>query len=56
MCILSKGYKDLKIELMRRGWVKNPEYGSMNFDLKWTLFEKDVLYDQLLPHQIVNHF
>ncbi len=40
--VMSKGYKDLKIALSSRGWVRNPDYPSDMYDYKWTLFEKDI--------------
>jgi hypothetical protein len=45
--IISKGYGDFKRGLTKRNWVANPDYPSELFDLKWTLFEKDVIYDKL---------
>ena len=53
---MCKGYGDLKEELLRRGWVKNPDYVSEMYSLKWTLLERDINYESLRREQIVNHF
>lgn len=42
--------------LLRRGWCENPDSPSNAFDFKWTIKMRDINYESLLPHQIVNHF
>eukprot|EP00357_Protocruzia_adherens_P000980 CAMPEP_0115047060 /NCGR_PEP_ID=MMETSP0216-20121206/49101_1 /TAXON_ID=223996 /ORGANISM="Protocruzia adherens, Strain Boccale" /LENGTH=963 /DNA_ID=CAMNT_0002430223 /DNA_START=247 /DNA_END=3138 /DNA_ORIENTATION=- len=50
------GYPEIRKSLLKRGWVENKDHQSPCFDLKWTLKGKDLNQDQLLDHQIVNHF
>lgn len=50
------GYPDLKKQLLKRGWVENPDHRSPCFDLKFTLMAKDIDYGSLTDLQIVNHF
>lgn len=38
------------------GWVENPDVSSYCFDLKWCLKARNIDFQNLLPHQIVNHF
>ena len=52
----SGGYSELKKALRERNWVENKDLESPCFDLKWTLKAKDIIHDQLLPNQLVNHF
>ncbi len=54
--IIKGGYGDVKRALKSRGWVENKERDSPCFDFLWTLMTKDVPNNELLPHQIVNHF
>ena len=50
------GYDDLKDALKSRGWTENNNATSLRFDFKWTLKIKDIEYNKLKDHQIVNHF
>lgn len=45
--IILGGYPDLKHSLLSRGWIENPDPNSLCFDVKWTLFAKDIIYDKL---------
>ena len=45
--IILGGYGDLKHSLMERGWIENPDPTSLCFDVKWTLYAKDIIYDKL---------
>ena len=45
--IILGGYPDLKHSLLARGWIENPDSNSLCFDVKWTLFAKDILYEKL---------
>ena len=56
VCIVKGGYGDIKRALKQRGWVENKDHTSPCFDLKWTLKSKEIITDELLDHQIVNHF
>jgi tubulin monoglycylase TTLL3/8 len=51
-----EGYDDLKDALKMRGWTENTNPLSSRFDFKWTLKIKDIEYNKLKDHQIVNHF
>ncbi len=50
------GYEDVKLALLKRGWVENVDPSSEFFDLKWTLKYRELNYDGLQPYQYVNHF
>lgn len=54
--IVKGGYGDIKRALKQRGWVQNKDSDSCCFDLKWVLKTKDIDTNNLLDHQIVNHF
>ena len=54
--IIRGGYGDVKRALKARGWYENKDKESPCFDLKWTLATKDVVHNDLLQYQIVNHF
>ena len=54
--ILLGPFNDVRKALVKRGWCENITAGSNVFDLKWTLYDTDVGYRDLRPHQIVNHF
>ena len=55
--IINKGgYGDVKKALRSRGWVENEDRESPCFDFLWSLMTKDVAFNDLQPHQIVNHF
>lgn len=54
--IVVGGYDDMKASLKTRGWIENPNPQSLRFDFKWTLKIKDIEYNKLKDHQIVNHF
>lgn len=41
---------------MERGWVRNPDFNSPCFDMKFTLQIKELNYDHLHDFQLVNHF
>ena len=41
---------------MERGWVRNPDFHSPCFDLKFTLQFKQLNFDHLQDFQLVNHF
>lgn len=45
--IILGGYPDLKQSLLERGWLENPDSSSFCFDIKWTLFAKDISYEKL---------
>lgn len=45
--IILGGYSDLKHSFIQRGWVENPDPNSFCFDVKWTLFAKDIIYEKL---------
>jgi len=48
-------YPDFRNALLARGWHENSEHRSQHFDLKWGM-EKWIDFENLRPHQIVNHF
>lgn len=54
--IVVGGYDDLKEAFKSRGWTENNNPTSLRFDFKWTLKIKDIEYNKLKDHQIVNHF
>lgn len=54
--VIRGGYGDIKRALKSRGWVENKDKESPCFDFLWTLMTKDVRQNELLAHQIVNHF
>ena len=54
--IIKGGYHDVKRAIKARGWVQNKDRESPCFDFLWTLKAVDVPHNQLLNHQIVNHF
>lgn len=54
--IITGGYGDIKRALLKRGWIQNKEKESPCFDLKWTLTNKEINYNALQEHQIINHF
>lgn len=54
--IIIGGYDDMKEALKSRGWIENTNPQSLRFDFKWTLKVKDIEYNKLKEHQIVNHF
>lgn len=56
MFIITGGYADLKRALEERGWVRNPDYSSPCFDLKFTLQLKEIDFDHIQDFQVVNHF
>jgi len=45
--IILGGYPDLKHSFLERGWIENPDSNSLCFDVKWTLFAKDIIYEKL---------
>jgi hypothetical protein len=45
--IILGGYYDLKHSLLERGWIENPDPNSLCFDVKWTLYARDIVYDKL---------
>ena len=49
-------YPDVRVCLLARGWVENPDPESSFFDLKWCLRTRSIYSPPLLRHQIVNHY
>ncbi len=38
-------FKEVRDALLRRGWCENSTKNSYLFDLKWTLYDNEVVYD-----------
>lgn len=58
-CILGKLillYRQIKEDLLDRGWVYNEDRDSQYFDLKFTLAASDIDFNSLKANQVVNHF
>ena len=54
--IITGGYVDIRRALLKRGWIENKEKESPCFDLKWALKIKEIDFNILQEHQIINHF
>jgi tubulin monoglycylase TTLL3/8 len=50
------GYPDMRNGLLKRGWIENKDRESAFFDLVISLGGKDIDYDKLNKHQMINHF
>lgn len=48
-------YPFLKEEMVKRGWVENPDVNSSFFDMKYTAAFKNVDVTCLYPGQLINH-
>ena len=42
--------------LLERGWIRNWDFHSPCFDLKFATARKNIPFSYLQPYQIVNHF
>jgi len=49
-------YPLIKEELVKRGWVENPDFEDSVFDAKFVLKTSDIEYKSLRREQVVNHF
>jgi hypothetical protein len=49
-------YPLIKEELVKRGWVENPDFEDCVFDAKFVLKTSDIEYKALRREQVVNHF
>jgi tubulin monoglycylase TTLL3/8 len=49
-------YPLVKEELIKRGWVENPDFEDCVFDAKFVLKTSDIEYKALRREQVVNHF
>ena len=49
-------YPLIKEELVKRGWVENPDFEDSVFDAKFVLKTSDIEYKALRREQVVNHF
>ena len=54
--IITEGYTCIKQALLDRGWIKNPDYFSSCYHLKFTLRGSHIDFDHLKDYQITNHF
>jgi hypothetical protein len=54
--ICFSGYPDMRNGLLKRGWIENKDTESMFFDMFISLGGKNIDFDKLNRHQIVNHF
>ena len=54
--VITGVYPDVRVCLLARGWVENPDPDSSFFDLKWCLRTRSIYTPPLLRHQIVNHY
>lgn len=53
---MNKCLRDLRESMAARGWVENPDLYSPYYDFRWTIKSKDVIFSEVLDHQMVNHF
>lgn len=54
--IVIGGYPDLEKCLEERGFIKQEDQESQDFDFKFSINTKLCNWDTLKPHQVVNHF
>ena len=49
-------YTDVVQNLINRGWEKNPNVKSLEFDYIWTVKINDINFNALKPSQLCNHY
>jgi tubulin monoglycylase TTLL3/8 len=54
--IFMSTYPIIRDELIKRGWVENPDFEDGVFDAKFVLKTSDIEYKTLRREQLVNHF
>ena len=54
--IVTGGYADVVKNLTERGWVREKNAKSMEFDYIWTLKTNEINFIQLNPAQMANHY
>ena len=54
--IVTGGYADVVKNLTNRGWTKNPDIKSLEFDYIWTLKTNEINFMALKPFQLCNHY
>ena len=54
--IVTGGYADVVKNLMQRGWVREPNVKSLEFDYIWTLKTNEINFIQLNKNQMTNHY
>ena len=54
--IVTGGYNDVVKNLTARGWVREPNAKSLEFDYIWTLKTNEINFIQLKDEQMTNHF
>jgi tubulin monoglycylase TTLL3/8 len=54
--IVTGSNADVVKNLTNRGWEKNPDVKSLDFNYIWTIKAKDINFNALKPFQLCNHF
>jgi hypothetical protein len=54
--IVTGGYADVVKNLTNRGWEKNPDVKSVEFNYIWTLKTNEINFNALKPFQLCNHY
>ena len=54
--IVTGGYADVVKNLANRGWEKNPDIKSLEFNYIWTLKTNEINFNALKPFQLCNHY
>ena len=54
--IVTGGYADVVKNLTNRGWEKNPDVKSFEFNYIWTLKTNEINFSALKPFQLCNHY
>ena len=54
--IVTGGYADVVKNLTNRGWEKNPDVKSFEFNYIWTLKTNEINFNALKPFQLCNHY
>ena len=54
--IITGGYQDVVRNLKERGWIKEPNVRSLEFDYIWTLKTNEINFALLKNNQLCNHY
>ena len=54
--IVTGGYSDVVKNLTQRGWVREPNAKSLEFDYIWTLKTCEINFMQIKSYQLANHY
>ena len=54
--IVTGGYADVVKNLTQRGWVREPNVKSLEFDYIWTLKTNEINFMQIKNNQMANHY